>query len=651
MTTLFFDIGATLADGHQEADGSWLLQPRPRVTQVLDAFAELPKGVISDPGPEPGAAAGIAEALHETFPDRFPDDHLIHFGPKTSRAIFDEAVASTGEAAADCVFVGEDHEERAFARTAGLRTAPHPVFTRAAIENRPVFWTRIDVPQALGLGVLESVANGTEAVAVHVASPQLVLAMATALGVETLRQAGFTTDVRQQVEDTAAFLIRDDRPVPVPETLAGAPEASRTAAEGAMRAAAAFCFTSGELTGYPEQISSLGPAPGGVYVAAPAGLPIEEVHTPGAKPGHTERLLPDPALLSRPGETQAEGFAAALHAGFDETGDGLPSPETLAAVRAAVTPEVLRAHVARISGVEPLVPGEPLKVRSRDAASADNGLVVDALVRHFQDLGLVVRRHAFRWRGHRLFNVEAEHRVEGADSAVLITGHLDSTAESGDFVDANGDPRPYDPSVDPAPGADDDGSGTAAVMAAAECLHALVAEGREPTRHVRFVLFNAEEQALFGSKRYARAAAAADDRIAGVFQMDMIAGLQDGSPPAVEIHAGSSVPGPVVAASDALGDLVARTVPALASGFAVQQLTGPGDPALGRSDHASFHERGWAAIAVSEDLFRADGSQGGTGTRKYHTPGDTLLDEDHDTQYAAAIARSVTATALTFAGL
>ncbi|MFE5555557.1 M20/M25/M40 family metallo-hydrolase [Streptomyces sp. NPDC056544] len=651
MTTLFFDIGATLADGRLEADGSWLLRPRPRVSQVLDAFAGEPKGIISNPGTEQDAVAKLTEALHEAFPGRFPDDHLIRFGPKDSRAIFDDAVASTGSAADDCVFVGEDHDERAFARTAGMRVAPHPVFTRAAIENRPVFWTRIDVPEGRALGALESVANDTEAVPVHVASPRLVLAMATALGVEALQQAGFTTDVREQVEDTAAFLVRDDRPVPVPESFAGASDGSRTAAEGAMRAAAAFCFASGELTGYPRQISSLGPAPGGVYVASPAGVPIEEVHTQGAKPGHTERLLPDPALLSRPGETQAEEFSAALSAGFDGTGDGLPSPETLAAVRATVTPEALRTHVARISGVEPLVPGEPLKVRSRDAAHADNGLVVDALVRHFQDLGLVVRRHAFRWRGRQLFNVEAEHRVEGADSAVLLTGHLDSTAQSGHFVDANGDPRPYDPTVDPAPGADDDGSGTAAVMAAAECLHALVAEGRAPTRHVRFVLFNAEEQALVGSKRYARAAAAADDHIAGVFQMDMIAGLQDGSPPAVEIHAGSSVPGPVVAASDALGDLVARTVPAIASGFEVQQLTGAGDPALGRSDHASFHERGWAAIAVSEDLFRADGSQGGTGTRKYHTPGDTLLDEDHDTQYAAAIARSVTATALTFAGL
>ncbi|MEW2136409.1 M28 family peptidase [Streptomyces sp. NPDC005409] len=650
MTTLFFDIGATLADPLFEADGSLHLRPRPRAVRVLDAFTGERTGILSDPGTAQDAVARATAALHEAFPGRFTDDHLIHFGPKTSRAIFDKAVTSSGGPADACVFVGENHDERAVARKAGMRVAAHPVFTRAAIENRPVFWTRIELPEGRSLAALEAVADSAEVVPVHVASPRLVLAMASALGVEALQQGGFTTDVRGPVEDTAAFLVRDDRAVPFPDAFAGASEESRTVTEGAVRAAAAFCFAAGELTGYPRPIASLGPAPGGVYVVAPAGVPIEDVHPQGAKPGHTEILLPDPALLSRPGETGPQSFAGAAPDDLAGMGDGLPSAETIAAVRAAVTPEALRTHVARISGVEPLFPGGPLKVRSRDAASADNGLVVDALVQHFQNLGLVVRRHAFTWRGHQLFNVEAEHHVEGADSAVLITGHLDSTAKGGRFVDANGDPRPYDPAVDPAPGADDDGSGTAAVMAAAQCLHALVEDGREPTRHVRFVLFNAEEQALFGSKRYTLAAAAAGDRIAGVFQMDMIAGLQDGSAPTVEIHAGSSVPGPVVAASDALGGLVARTLPALAPGFAIQQLTGPGDPAIGRSDHASFHERGWAAIAVSEDLFGPHEGPG-TGTRQYHTPGDTLLDEDHDTQYAAAIARSVTATALTFAGL
>lgn len=147
---------------------------------------------------------------------------------------------------------------------------------------------------------------------------------------------------------------------------------------------------------------------------------------------------------------------------------------------------------------------------------------------------------------------------------------------------------------------------------------------------------------LVGSNFYARAADAEGDRIVGVFQMDMIAGPQRGSTPKVEIHAESSVPGPVVRASDALGDLVARTVPAFDPAVTVQHLTGRGDPALGRSDHASFHERGMGGRRRV---------RGPLGTRQYHTPGDTLLDQDHDTDFAATIAGSGTATALTFAGL
>ncbi|GAA2931072.1 MULTISPECIES: M28 family metallopeptidase [Streptomyces] len=662
MPVLFFDIGATLADAREEADGSLTLLPRPRVLAVLDAFLDVRKGVISNPGLSEGASERAASALREAFPGRFTDDALIHWGPKNSREIFDEAVAGTaGEgipasAAGECVFVGEDHQERAFASQAGLRTAAHPVFTGAALENRPVLWARIELPEDRGLPALETVANQTEVVPVHIASARLVLAMASMRGAAALEQAGFTVDLRGPVEDTAAFLIRDDRPLTPAQGFADTPDRATT------RATSAFGVVADELAGVTAlPLLPLGSAPGGVYVAAPAGAPIEDVHLPGAKPGHTERLLPDPALLSRPGETWAQGYAAAPTEGATEdlaepgppasaAGDGRPSPGTIAAVRAAVTPEVLRGHVARISGVEPLRDGEALLVRSRDASAADNPRVVEALADRFQNLGLRVRLHRFRWRGRRLFNVEAEHRVAGADSTVLITAHLDSTASNGDFIDENGDPRPYDPTVDPAPGADDDGSGTAAVMAAAECLHHLLAEGRTPTRNVRFVLFNAEEQGLVGSKFYARAAATADDRIAGVFQMDMIAGRQQGSTPTIEIHAGSSVPGPVVGVSDALGALVADTVPAIDPAVTVQQLTGPSDPAIGRSDHASFHERGWAAIAVTEDIFAPDGGPG-AGTRQYHTPGDTLIDQDHSPEFAATVARAVTATALTVAGL
>lgn len=641
MSISFFDIGATLADVSAAADGSLIFRPRPRVLEVLNALAGTRIGIISNPGAGEQARSRAVAALDAAFGGHFTDNSLIHWGSKSTRAIFDNAVDGAGVAADECVFVGEDPDERALAREAGMRTAAHPIFTRAAAEGRPAFWIRIDVPQGRTLAELEMIANAAEVVPVHVPSDRLVLAMATLQGVQELEFAGFIVDVRSGVEETSAFLVRDDRAVPRIEGFAGGSAEDRAEAEGSARATAAFAFISGELTGLMPAVTSLGPAPGGVYIAAVAGTPIEELHIPGTRHGHTERLLPDPALLARPGEASAEGLA-------NEFTAPVPSPETIDAVRGAVTPSAIRAHVARISGVDPLIDGEPLKVRSRDAAADDNMLVVNALGRRLHDLGLVVRFHQFSWRGHRLANVEAEYRVEGSDGAVLVTAHLDSTAVQGEFVDSAGLPRDYDPAIDPAPGADDDGSGTAAVMLAAECLRTVVAAGREPARTLRFVLFNAEEQGLVGSKMYARAAAAAGDSIAAVIQMDMIAGLQDGARK-VEIHAGSAVPGPVVTASNILGDRVAEAFEAVASGFEIQRLTGNTDPAAGRSDHASFHERGWAAVAVSENFF--DDAAPATGTRQYHMPGDTLDDADHDTDYAAEIARSVTAAALTLAGL
>ncbi|MFI7415632.1 M28 family peptidase [Streptomyces sp. NPDC049627] len=122
------------------------------------------------------------------------------------------------------------------------------------------------------------------------------------------------------------------------------------------------------------------------------------------------------------------------------------------------------------------------------------------------ELGRHVQRHPFRWRGRQLFNLEAEHRVAGADSTVRITATwtrprqaVTSWTRTANLAPTTGG--------GPALGADDDGSGTAGVMAAAQCLAALRAGGRQPTRNVRFVLFNVEEQGLVGSKSYARAAA------------------------------------------------------------------------------------------------------------------------------------------------
>lgn len=202
MSVLFFDIGATLADARLEPDGSLTLRPRPRVVAVLDAFRDVRRGIVSNPGPGDGAVERAAAALEEAFPGRFADASLVHWGVKDSRRLFDLAVASTGGAPADdCVFVGEDSQERAFAREAGMRTAPHPVFALAAVEKRPVFLARVGLPDGQGLPELDAAAETAEVVPVRVATDRLVLVMASALGAEALERAGFTVDRREPVDD------------------------------------------------------------------------------------------------------------------------------------------------------------------------------------------------------------------------------------------------------------------------------------------------------------------------------------------------------------------------------------------------------------------------------------------------------------------
>ncbi|MBL1079826.1 M20/M25/M40 family metallo-hydrolase [Nocardia sp. 2] len=675
MAVLYFDIGGTLAEASVGADGSFRFRPLPRVREVLAAGPPHRLGIISNPGADPAAPARAAAALTATFGDIF-EGALIHWGAKTSRTIFDAAVAAAGGVADDCVFLGEEPAERAMARRVGMRTAPHPVFAPAAVRGDTVLWARIHLDEQHTSARLRTVADASEIVPVHLAADQMVLAMVTEQGVRAAQEAGFTVDPEAEVGDTAAFLVRDDRPdspparsdsgpdrpdagpgrpastargttgdgsggrpgepPSTPEGFAartGGPESAGDAAR--RRAEAVLDFVAGATDGLKSAVTLLGPAAGGAYLCADAETVVEDIHIPDTGHGHTERLLADPNLL--PGAEEAPIIVG---------GSGFALDGALEAIREAITAPALRGHVARLSGAAPLVDGAPLTVRGRDAASADNPRVTTALAGRFTSLGFAVRLHRFSWRGHLLDNVEAQLEVPGTD-AVLITAHLDSTAANGDFVDDAGNPRRYRPGVDPAPGADDDGSGTAGVLCAAECLRALVSAGRQPNRTIRFVLFNAEEQGLVGSKAYARAAAAAGDRIAAVFQMDMIAGFQGGTRK-VELHAGSTVPGPAAIGSAALATMLAEAFATAAPEFEVETLT-VNDPAAGRSDHASFHERGWAAVCVSENFF-ADTAPA-TGTRRYHQPGDTVHDADHDAEYAASIARAVTATALTLAGL
>ena len=98
-------------------------------------------------------------------------------------------------------------------------------------------------------------------------------------------------------------------------------------------------------------------------------------------------------------------------------------------------------------------------------------------------------------------NVIADRSGQGPSGerqVVLVTAHLDSINLSGG-------------ASAPAPGADDNGSGSAGVLEMARVL-----AGGAARHDLRLILFGGEEQGLFGSERYvAHAARGASARASG----------------------------------------------------------------------------------------------------------------------------------------
>jgi Zn-dependent M28 family amino/carboxypeptidase len=102
--------------------------------------------------------------------------------------------------------------------------------------------------------------------------------------------------------------------------------------------------------------------------------------------------------------------------------------------------------------------------------------------------------------------------LEGSDATlknehVLISAHFDHDGADG--------PRIYN-------GADDDGSGTVALVDIAEAFVAAAQEGQRPRRSVIFAAWNSEERGLLGAWAYTEDPVVPLDRIVAVINMDMI---------------------------------------------------------------------------------------------------------------------------------
>lgn len=127
-----------------------------------------------------------------------------------------------------------------------------------------------------------------------------------------------------------------------------------------------------------------------------------------------------------------------------------------------------------------------------------------------QAMGYVTQLQDVIVNGSPSWNVIADKKGHaiGARGVVLVTAHLDS-------INIQGGPAA------PAPGADDNASGSAGVLEIARALR-----DHRGEHDLRFMVWGGEEQGLFGSKRYvANLSAEEKARIRAVVNMDMIGTL------------------------------------------------------------------------------------------------------------------------------
>jgi len=154
---------------------------------------------------------------------------------------------------------------------------------------------------------------------------------------------------------------------------------------------------------------------------------------------------------------------------------------------------------------------------TRHCLAPNHHHVATSIASVFEAYGLRTKMQPFPYSGKTLWNIEATQTgTRYPDSYVIICGHFDSTSRSYMYA---------------APGADDNGTGVATVMTAAEIL----------SRHafeysIRYVCFDAEEMGLIGSNYYASLARRLDIDIIGVLNFDMMGYWKPGVEKDLEIE-------------------------------------------------------------------------------------------------------------------
>jgi len=232
------------------------------------------------------------------------------------------------------------------------------------------------------------------------------------------------------------------------------------------------------------------------------------------------------------------------------------------------------------------------------------------LLGRFQALGLAASLHDFDGNADNVI-AEIPGALEPA-KVVIVGAHYDSYTSSG--------------ATGKAPGADDNGSGTAAVLELAR----IFAASGQPFRYtVRFCLFSSEEFGLVGSAAYSADLVNQGVEVVAMLNTDMNAYRDPND--ALDLD---------FAVNDTTGWLTDDLV-ALSNLYVPSLPVVKGTLSGGTSDHRSFYFDGFPAAFYFEDLDHY--------SPYIHTGNDTYGTSANDFQLAALIVQSVAAGLATYA--
>ncbi len=339
--------------------------------------------------------------------------------------------------------------------------------------------------------------------------------------------------------------------------------------------------------------------------------PISPVHA-GKKDTHTLKF--DPAIVRRRSLKRPPAIDLS----------NVPAQDPrVAKVLTAITTGDVEALLRKLSGeVDTVVAGNTVRIVSRSSYGKGLNNAMTMLEEWYDSLGVKNTRINYKWRGKAMQNLEAT--IPGTSNKVLIIGsHLDSTAGATHKDESK------------APGADDDASGTVALMKIAEGVTALIKAGMKLGYTIRLLHFTGEEQGLWGSYTYSDKVTNEGVDLIGMLQMDMI-GYHEIKDTRVDLHDDADRNGShsmVVVLTRASAQYKLNLTPYDTHDHAITD----------RSDHAGFLDHNHKAVCISEQFTEDEGAF----NPNYHSVNDRV--SAMNLPYMVEIIRMVLAGAVDFA--